>query len=60
MRPLIGEALQRFHTKAELAKHRDQLEVLVGQRTRELERSNLDLEQFANVASHDLQSRFAP
>ena len=55
MRPLIGEALQRFHTKAELAKHRDQLEVLVGQRTRELERSNLDLEQFANVASHDLQ-----
>ncbi len=83
MTPLIGEALQRFDTRAELAKHRDHLEVLVRERTGELEnaagqlrveaaerqqaqdalqltadelkRSNLDLEQFANVASHDLQ-----
>ena len=83
MTPLIGEALHRFQTEAELAKHRDHLEVLVRQRTSELEdtaahlqveiaerrqaqealqqaavdleRSNLDLEQFANVASHDLQ-----
>jgi PAS domain S-box-containing protein len=55
MAPLIGEALQRFRTEAELAKHRDELEVLVRQRTAELERSNRDLEQFANVASHDLQ-----
>jgi len=83
MTPLIGEALQRFRTEAELAKHRDHLEELVAQRTRELEaanaqlrnevasrkvaeqallhaaeelkRSNLDLEQFGYVASHDLQ-----
>ena len=81
--PLIGEAIRRFQAEAELAKHRDHLEELVAQRTRELEganaqlrqeiaarevaeqallhaaedlkRSNLDLEQFGYVASHDLQ-----
>jgi signal transduction histidine kinase len=83
MTPLIGEAIHRFQTEAELAEYREHLEVLVRQRTGQLERanaqlklevserkqaqdnlllttedlqrSNHDLEQFAYVASHDLQ-----
>ncbi|MEJ2701146.1 MAG: PAS domain S-box protein [Sedimentisphaerales bacterium] len=41
--------------EAELEKYRLHLEDLVKQRTNELARSNKDLEQFAYVASHDLQ-----
>jgi len=41
--------------EAELDKYREHLEDLVKQRTEELARSNKDLEQFAYVASHDLQ-----
>jgi PAS domain S-box-containing protein len=53
--PLIGEAVQRFNAEAKLEEYRLHLEDLVKQRTEELARSNRDLEQFAYVASHDLQ-----
>jgi PAS domain S-box-containing protein len=41
--------------EAELERYRVHLEELVRQRTEDLTRSNEDLEQFAYVASHDLQ-----
>jgi PAS domain S-box-containing protein len=53
--PLIGEAINRFNAESELEKYRLHLEDLVKHRTEELARSNKDLEQFAYVASHDLQ-----
>src|SRR4030042_2429815 len=39
----------------ELQKSRDVLEIRVQERTAELARSNAELEQFAYIASHDLQ-----
>jgi PAS domain S-box-containing protein len=53
--PLVGEAIHRFNAEAELEQYRLHLEDLVKNRTEELARSNKDLEQFAYVASHDLQ-----
>ena len=45
----------RKQAEQELQKAHDTLEVKVAERTSELKRSNEELEQFAYVASHDLQ-----
>jgi signal transduction histidine kinase len=49
----IGNAI--VNMKKELLQYREKMEQLVRQRTRELNRSNDDLRQFAHVASHDLK-----
>lgn len=49
------EINQRKEAQERLSEHRDNLENEVRKRTADLQRSNRDLEQFAYVASHDLQ-----
>ena len=53
-----GKILKWFGTCTDIHERKnrsEELEELVQQRTRELERSNDDLKQFAHVASHDLK-----
>lgn len=54
-RELKSEIAERRRAEEELQKARDTLELRVQERTAELERSNAELQQFAYVASHDLQ-----
>jgi len=49
------DVTERKRAEEELRRHRDELDELVKERTAELARSNAELEQFAYVASHDLQ-----
>jgi PAS domain S-box-containing protein len=52
---IYRDVTERRRFEEELKKLNESLEQRVRERTRELERSNRELEQFAYVASHDLQ-----
>ncbi|MDJ0840511.1 MAG: ATP-binding protein [Acidobacteriota bacterium] len=54
-RDLNQARLEAQERNTELSRHREHLAELVAERTRELERSYQQLEQFAFVASHDLK-----
>jgi len=50
---MLGHAIVQMQSS--LQQFSERMELLVNQRTGELERSNNDLQQFAHVASHDLK-----
>ncbi|MBI5624050.1 MAG: PAS domain S-box protein [Elusimicrobia bacterium] len=52
---MVHDITERKKMVEAIVRSRDLLEVKVQERTRELQRSNMDLETFAYAASHDLQ-----
>jgi PAS domain S-box-containing protein len=52
---IAQDITERKRMEEELVRSRDELELRVRERTAELERSNRELQDFAFVASHDLQ-----
>jgi len=52
---MVEDITDSRQVEEELRKHREHLEKLVAERTVEVMRSNAELQQFAYVASHDLQ-----
>lgn len=52
-RDVLGNAIAEMQKK--LHRYKNRMESLVDMRTKELQRSNEDLQQFAHIASHDLK-----
>lgn len=52
---LVGDITERRRLADEVRRYQDHLEEMVAARGAELARSNVELQQFAYVASHDLQ-----